>query len=127
MSEKIRMFNKAMMILLVFLILETVGVYVLAVRPLNGAQIIRGFLSILVLLIALGALFLYEKRGRKDIAVITLGILSIGLIGMGVYNVLKAGGLASREGAAYKLHIGPALLGILFGVYVIAAWLSKSD
>jgi len=127
MRNEIRKVNRIVMFIIFLLLLETLFVRVFLLWPQNAEQFVIAIMSLLVLGLAVGVLYMYEKRGNEKIVVLTLLLLSLLLIARGVQNTMKAGSFITREGAVVKVQGGPIVLGLFFLIYALVVWFSEKQ
>ncbi|HID90179.1 MAG TPA: hypothetical protein EYP52_10810 [Anaerolineae bacterium] len=125
MSGKMHKVNRIVMFALFLLLLETLFVRIFLLRPQNTEQFTVTIAFLLILGLAIGALYVYEKRNNEKIVALTFTLLSLPLIAIGVQSTITSGSFITKEGAVVKVQGGTIILGLFFLIYALVVWLSK--
>ena len=122
MSEVMKNVNRIVMFILLLILLETILVRVFIATPTESSQWFSTIRVILILGWILLALYLYQRRGNKKVAVITLLVLGAYVFAKGLYYILATGDLVVREGRIFQVYIGNIILGAFFLLYALVMW-----
>jgi len=125
MSGTMKKVNQIVMFVLFLLLLETVGVHIFLAPPVRTMQMLRTAGSVFLLALAIAALYMYEKRGNRNIVIGTFSLFALLFIASGIQNIITTGSFATREGAVIKVQGGAIVVGFLFLVYALVVWFSK--
>ncbi len=114
--------NKVVLFITFLILIETIFVRLLISTPTNTSQWLSAIQVILILAWILFALYLYQSRGNKKVAVITLFVLGAYVFAKGLYYILMTGDLVAREGRIFYAYIGNIIIGGFFLLYALVMW-----
>lgn len=126
MSNIIKNINKIVMFVILIILIETIFVRLFIATPTESSQWFSTIRSILILVGILFALYIYQSRGNKKVAVITLLILGGYVFVKGLYYILGTGNIVVQEGRIFQVYIGNIILGGFFILYALVIWRFES-
>lgn len=122
MSNIMKNINKAVMFIILIILIETIFVRLFIATPTESSQWFSTIRSILILIGVLFSLYLYQNRGNKNIAALTLAVLGGYVLAKGLYYILTTGNIVVREGRIFQVYIGNIILGSFFILYALLVW-----
>nr|WP_290666404.1 hypothetical protein [Ardenticatena sp.] len=122
MSNIMKNINKAVMFIIFIILIETIFVRLFIATPTESSQWVSTIRSLLILVGVLFALYLYQNRGNKNVAALTLSVLGGYVLAKGLYHILTTGNIVVREGRIFQVYIGNIILGSFFILYALLVW-----